>query len=208
MKRLAILSQKGGAGKTTIAVNLAVAADRLGMAAAVIDIDPQVSAARWGDSRQSESPPVISAHAERLSHFLETCRQNSAELVIVDTAPHAQGDALTAARQADFILIPCRPSIVDLRAIESTINIVRLAGKPACVVLNQAQVRGSLTQEAAEAVRELGVDLAPTEIISRVAFIHAFTTGLGVQEYEPEGKAAQEIEALFTHIQTVLKETK
>jgi chromosome partitioning protein len=75
-------------------------------------------------------------------------------------------------------------------------------------VLNQAQVRGSLTQEAAEAVRELGVNLAPTEIISRVAFIHAFTTGLGVQEYEPEGKAAQEIEALFTHIQTVLKETK
>jgi chromosome partitioning protein len=115
MKRLAILSQKGGAGKTTIAVNLAVAADRLGMAAAVIDIDPQVSAARWGDSRQSESPPVISAHAERLSYFLETCRKNSAELVIVDTAPHAQGDALTAARQADFILIPCRPSIVDLR---------------------------------------------------------------------------------------------
>jgi chromosome partitioning protein len=178
------------------------------MAAAVIDIDPQISAARWGDSRQSESPPVISAHAERLPHFLETCRKNSAELVIVDTAPHAENAALTAARLADFILIPCRPSIVDLRAIESTINIVRLAGKPACVVLNQAQVRGSLTQEAAEAVRELGVDLVPTEIISRVAFIHAFTTGLGVQEYEPEGKAAQEIEALFTHIQTVLKETK
>lgn len=206
MKKLAVLSQKGGVGKTTIAVNLAVAADRLGMAAAVVDIDPQISAARWGDSRQSESPPVTSAHAERLPQILETCRQNGADLVIIDTAPHAENAAFKAARLADFVLIPCRPSIVDLRAIESTISIARLAGKPACVVLNQAQARGSLTQEAVEAVRELGVSLVPTEIISRVAFIHAFTVGLGVQEYEPEGKAAQEIEALFTHIQTALKE--
>jgi chromosome partitioning protein len=208
MKKLAVLSQKGGVGKTTIAVNLAVAADRQDLAAAVIDIDPQISAARWGDSRKSESPAVISAHAERLPQILETCRQNGADLIIIDTAPHAESDALTAARQADFILIPCRPSIVDLRAIESTINIVRLAGKPACVVLNQAQVRGSLTQEAAEAVKDLGVDLVPTEIVSRVAFIHAFTTGLGVQEYEPEGKAALEIQALFIHIQTALNGDK
>ena len=128
MKRLVILSRKGGAGKTTIAVNLAVAADRFGLAAAVIDIDPQISAARWGDSRKSESPAVISAHAERLPQILETCRQNGADLIIIDTAPHAENDALIAARLADFVLIPCRPSIVDLRAIESTINIVRLAG--------------------------------------------------------------------------------
>jgi chromosome partitioning protein len=206
MKKLVILSQKGGAGKTTMAVNLAVAADRLGLAAAVIDIDPQISATRWGDSRQAKTPVVISSHAERLPHFLELCQQNEADLVIIDTAPHGEKDALIAARLADFILIPCRPSIVDLRAIESTIDIARLAKKPACVVLNQSPARGSLAQEAAEAVRELGVALASTEIISRVAFIHAFTTGLGVQEYEPDGKAAQEIEALFTHIQTELKE--
>ena len=90
MKKLVILSQKGGAGKTTMAVNLAVAADRLGLAAAVIDIDPQVSATRWGDSRQAETPVVISAHAERLPHFLEKCQQNDADLVIIDTAPHVK----------------------------------------------------------------------------------------------------------------------
>jgi chromosome partitioning protein len=115
VKKLVILSQKGGAGKTTIAVNLAVAADRHGLAAAVIDIDPQISATRWGDGRQAEAPVVVSSHAERLPHFLEMCQQNDADLVIVDTAPDGEKDALIAARLADFILIPCRPSIVDLQ---------------------------------------------------------------------------------------------
>jgi chromosome partitioning protein len=160
---------------------------------------------KWGDSRQSESPAVISAHAERLPHFLETCRQNGADFAIIDTAPHAQNDALAAARLADFILIPCRPSIVDLRAIEATADIARLAGKPACVVLSQTKSRSPLTQEAAEAVANAGVPLAPIHIGDRVAFVYAYTTGLGVQEYDPKGQAAEEIEALFAYIQTQLR---
>lgn len=205
MKTLAILSQKGGAGKTTLAVNLAVAGELRRLAVAVIDLDPQASATAWGDSRKDETPAVISAQAARLPNILDTCRDNDADIAIIDTAPHAENVALAAARMADLILIPCRPSIVDLRAIGASVNIAQLAGKPACVVLNQTQVRGSLTNEAAEAIKELGIALAPVQLTNRIAFIHAFTNGQGVLEYEPEGKASQEIKALFAYIQKEIR---
>lgn len=86
MKVLAILSQKGGAGKTTMALHLAVEAERRGLTTAVIDLDPQASAASWGDSRKSEGPVVVSAQASRLSQVLAAARENNARLAIIDTA--------------------------------------------------------------------------------------------------------------------------
>src|SRR6516162_6805684 len=109
MKVLAILSQKGGAGKTTLALHLAVEAQRLGLTTAVIDLDPQASAASWGDGRQQESPVVVSAQASRLNQVLSAAKEADARLAIIDTAPHSESAALAAAREADLILIPCRP---------------------------------------------------------------------------------------------------
>jgi chromosome partitioning protein len=198
MKTIAVLSQKGGTGKTTLALHLAVAAEAAGHTAAVIDLDPQSSAGGWGDSRQAEGPTVAMAHAPRLVSILEAAAANGATLALLDTAPHSQGDALAAAQAADVILIPCRPGILDLRAIDATVQIARLAKKPAIVVLNACPPQGrALIEEAAEAVRGYGIEVAPVRITQRAAFAHALASGQTAQEYEPDGKAAEEIRQLY-----------
>jgi chromosome partitioning protein len=197
MKVIAILSQKGGAGKTTLALHLAVAAEQNGQQTAVIDLDPQASAANWSDSRTADTPAVVSAQASRLTQVLDAARNAGADLAIIDTAPHSESSALAAARAADLILIPCRPSILDLRAIGSTIDLAKLAKKPAVVVLNTVPPRGSLADDAAQAVAGYDIEVAPIHIGSRAAFLHSLTAGLTAQEYEPSGKAAEEITQLY-----------
>ena len=197
MKVITILSQKGGAGKTTLALHLAVAAEQNGRQTAVIDLDPQASAASWGDSRTADTPAIVSAQASRLGQILDAARSAGAALAIIDTAPHSESSALAAARAADLILIPCRPAILDLRAIGSTIDLAKLAGKPAVVVLNMVPPRGSLAEDAAQAVAGYGVKVAPVHLGNRAAFQHSLTAGLTAQEYEPSGKAAEETTQLY-----------
>jgi chromosome partitioning protein len=114
MKTVAIISQKGGAGKTTVAIHLAVAAEQRRLRAAVFDLDPQASATSWADRRRSSTPAVVSAQASRLSNLLGQAAAQSANLVLIDSAPNADAASLAAARVADLILIPCRPAAFDL----------------------------------------------------------------------------------------------
>ena len=200
MKTVAILSQKGGTGKTTMALHLAVEAERKGAATVIVDLDPQASATSWSDLRQQETPAVVSAQATRLSQVLATVEAAGAALVLIDTAPHAESTALAAARAADLILIPCRPAILDLKAIGTTIDLVRIAGRAAVVVLNAVPPRGSLAREAGEAVEGYGITLSPASLGHRSAFVHALTAGATAQEYEPRGKAAEEVTKLYTWI--------
>ncbi|MEJ1297687.1 MAG: ParA family partition ATPase [Candidatus Sedimenticola sp. (ex Thyasira tokunagai)] len=197
MQTIAIISQKGGAGKTTMALNMAVASELFGQPAVIVDLDPQASAKAWHDSREDETPIVISAHASRLDDVLSVARENGAGLTIIDTAPHSESDALKAARAADLILIPCRPAVLDLRAIASTKELSDLAKTPAVAVINAAPPRGHLADEAAEAIRGYGLDVAPVTIAQRAAFVHSLTLGKTALEYEPKGKAAHEVKALF-----------
>ena len=108
MKTVAILSQKGGTGKTTLAVHLAVAAERRDVPVAVLDLDPQASAADWKDSRPGDAPSVTSIQASRLRKALDVAGSAGAALVIIDSAPHSADAAIAAAEAADLILIPCR----------------------------------------------------------------------------------------------------
>jgi chromosome partitioning protein len=197
MKTIAIISQKGGAGKTTLALHLAVAAEQAGRAAAVIDLDPQASATGWGDHREKDKPAVASSQAARLDQVLTAAREEGAALAIIDTAPHSENAALAAARSADLILIPCRPAILDLRAINSTIDLAKLARKPAVVVLNSVPPRSSLGEDADHAIEVYGIEVCPVRIGQRAVFIHALTEGLTAQEYEPDGKGAREIRHLY-----------
>ncbi len=200
MKIVAILSQKGGTGKTTIATNLCVAAEREGHTTALIDLDPQASATRWGDYRKAKTPAIIATPVSRLGHWLETAKENGATLVVLDTAPNSGPDALDVARTASIVLIPCKPSMVDLDAIENTVKISEIAKVPARVVLNCVDARSDLGNQARQVIRQYDVACAPCELGQRVGFVHAFNHGTGVQEFEPRGKSSHEITALYEYL--------
>jgi chromosome partitioning protein len=205
MYTVAILSQKGGTGKTTLTLHLAVAAERTGHAAAVIDLDPQASAAGWKDSRGGETPVVVPVPSSRLPQALDAARSAGAAFTFIDTAPHASEVALAAAEAADLVLIPCRPGILDLRAIGTTARAIRLAGKPAYVVLNAMPPRAiNVLADAKAAVAVHGLEVAPVAMQQRAAYAHSLTAGQSAQEYEALGKAADEISQLFAWLRREL----
>ena len=206
MKTIAIVSQKGGAGKTTLALHLATAAEAAGLPAAIIDLDPQASAAGWGDSRQGEAPVVVALPHTRLPQGLQAATDGGAELVVIDTAPHSEAAAMAATRSSDMVLIPCRAGILDLRAIGSTAELVKLAQKPAFVVLNAVPPRATqLLADAREAVQVHGLEVAPVAFQQRAAFGHALTAGKTAPEYEPAGKASEEESELLTWLRGQLR---
>jgi chromosome partitioning protein len=206
MQTVAILSQKGGSGKTTLALHLAVAAEKAGHLAAVIDLDPQASAAGWKDSRKEETPVVVSVPSTRLPQALQAARTGGADLALIDSAPHAGDVALAAAEAADFILIPCRPGILDLRAIGPTARIAKIAGKPTFVVLNAMPNRApNVLADARAAVAVHGLDVAPFSLQQRAAYAHALTSGQTAQEYEPNGKAGQDVTELYEWLRQELE---
>lgn len=197
MKTLAIVSRKGGAGKTTLALHLAVAAEAHGIATAVFDLDPQASAALWADHRGEAFPAVRPAQGPRLNVLLEQARAQDADLVILDTPPEADAIARDAAEQADAILIPCRPSALDLGAIGASVRIARNSGKPFFVVVNAAPPQGVETDEMRAALAGAGVELAPVVMHQRKAFAARMQEGRTAAEIEPQGKAAAEVRELL-----------
>src|SRR3954471_4565931 len=201
MLTIALISQKGGVGKTTLAIHLATAFEMGGRQTLLVDLDPQTSAAEWKDARQAERPYVIAVPPSRLGKTLETAREHRAEVVVLDTAPHSEGTALDAARAADLILVPCQPSIMDLRAMRKTADLLNYLKKPTFAVLNEVAAQGTVADEAARAITaQFGIPVCPIRLGQRVAFNRCLLTGQTAQEYEPGSKAAQEIDALLQWI--------
>src|SRR6266851_6259721 len=206
MYTVAMLSQKGGTGKTTLALHLAVAAEKAGQRAVVIDLGPHASAAEWKDSRQGETPVVVPVPSTRLPQAVQAAQDGGAELALIDTAPHAGDVALAAAESADLVLIPCRAGILDLRAIGTTARAVKLAGKTAYVVLNAVPPRAShILADARAAVSVHGLEVAPVALRQRAAYVHALTAGQTAQEYEPKGKADEEMTKLYRWLRRALQ---
>jgi chromosome partitioning protein len=200
MFTISILGQKGGTGKTTVALGLAVAAFRAGKVVAVVDLDPQASAANWKDRRADDAPAVVSAQSSRLKQTLAAAEEMGAEVVIIDTAGRSDDSALNAARHANLVLIPTRTNIVELEALPAAADILRLAGSPlAFVVLNG--IHPTATRQASEArdlvQKTFGLTCAPVYLCHRAAYADAMTTGRTPQELEQDGKAAGELDALF-----------
>lgn len=197
MKVLAVLSEKGGAGKTTIAVHLAVAAQLAGLDVAIVDLDPQGSAADWSDRRGS-APEAVAIPPVRLEKLLSDLRENGADLVIIDTGRDSNNAGYTAARAADFALIPCKGGGFDFRALARTLDLCRLADKRPCLVLNGMRPGATRAQaDAREALAAHPCDIAPVVVHDRAAYRAASITAKTAQESEPGSAAAGEIEALY-----------
>ncbi len=199
MPTIAIISQKGGAGKTTLALHLAAAAQGAGRTALIIDTDPQATASQWAAWRQDAPPEVIDSPPPRLAAKVAAATQQGAEVIVIDTPPHADSAARAAVEVADLVLIPCRPSAFDLSAIQTTAKLVQLLRKPAFVVFTAGSPNAPrVYQEAGELVESFGTPPCPVQIPDRAAYRHASGEGRTVMEYEPAGKAAEDIRDLYT----------
>ena len=194
MKTIAFIAQKGGVGKTTIAVNLAVAA---GIPTALFDLDQQESAVIWADRRKSDSPHVEFLTERRLPDGLKAAERGNFRLAIIDTPPAAGPQAFTAAQAADLVLIPCRPSLIDLDAIRRTAQLIKSAAVPAFVVFNAAPHSATtLLDDARAIIKGVGLASAPVVLRERSAFRASWPLGKAVTETEPKSKAAREISEL------------
>ncbi len=204
MKTVAILSEKGGAGKTTLAVHLATAAQLAGLSTAIIDLDPQASAADWADSR-SEPPEALAIPPARLAAILDKLRAGGCRFVVIDTGRDSNNAGYTAAQAADLVLIPCRVGRFDIRALSRTLDLAKLAGKPAQLVFNDlAPNATNMRAEAIEALAPMGCAIAPVQLSHRAAFRDAPMSGRTAQEIEPNSAAAAEVAAVFAWVSDTL----
>ena len=196
-RTVAIVSQKGGAGKTTLAIHLAAAATRAGQISLVIDTDPQASASQWAEWRQGAPPEIIDSAPPRIAAKIEAASEQGAELIVIDTPPHADLAASKAVECADFVLIPCRPSAFDLAAMRTTIRLVELLAKPAFVVFTAGPPNAPLIYaDATELVAGFGAPTCPVILPDRATYRHAVAGGQTVFDLDPASKAACEIKQL------------
>jgi chromosome partitioning protein len=202
---ITIAQRKGGAGKTTLAAQLAVTWAQSGAQVAVLDIDPQGSLAAWVELRRAR----LGANAvgfdfaalpgwRAASWIEEQARRN--DLIVIDNPPHAETEAQIAVRAAGLVIIPVQPSPLDLWATEATLKMVRDERRRALVVLNRVPSRSTLTDHVAAELARSGAPVAPTRIGNRIALVRAMMSGLGVVESEGASQAAAEITAFAAEV--------
>jgi chromosome partitioning protein len=210
MRTIALIVQKGGTGKTTLAVCLATTAAFAGLTTVIIDLDPQATACNWSDRRKATlpdalGPVVIDVQPARLAAALSALESKDVDLVIIDTPLRSEQSALAAAKIADLVLIPCRPQAYDLETIGSTQEILKLAGHPRAVaVLNAVPWIGTRHEQARRYLEKHGLAVYARTIGSRAAFGDAGALGKTPQEIDPKGKGALEVQQLYKYVSQLL----
>jgi chromosome partitioning protein len=204
-KVITIAQQKGGAGKTTLAAQLAVVWARQGKRLALVDIDPQASLAAWAELRRARNGAAglgfefAALAGWRAGEWVER-QARETDIVIVDSPPHAELEARIALRAASLVLVPLQPSPLDLWSAATTLRLAREEGRAILAVLNRVPARSSLTETVTAELARDSVPLAAATLGSRVAFAQAMAQGRGVIETAPSSAAAAEITALAAEI--------
>lgn len=200
-KVITIAQQKGGAGKTTLTAQLAVAFSRRGLRVAAVDIDPQGSLTAWHALRPDGASPLTLSQVPgwRLGNDIDRLKSDH-DIILIDSPPHAETEAKTAIRTADLVLLPVQPSPMDLWAMKPTHDVARKEKTAALVVLNRMPPRGRLSEQVMNQLGAQDVSVAASQLGSRVAFASSMMEGLGAVESEPRGSAAREIIALCDEI--------
>jgi chromosome partitioning protein len=205
MNTVALLARKGGAGKTTCAIHMGALAQAAGQRVLFFDLDPQRSLATWWQSRTADMPPLIETDAGRLAALLEDAAREGYDLAVVDTPPAVTFDTARVAALASLVLIPLRPSILDIYAVESTAAVVQTAKAKALLVLNACMPptgagEAPTTTEARTALKGMALPVAATALAQRMDYTRALNNGEAVTEFAPASKAAAEITRLWREV--------
>ena len=207
MKTLVVMSRKGGAGKTTLAVNLSLTAHLAGWKTLLADIDPQRSASDALRARVGPGPSLAEINAGKLFQARSQAVHDAYDVMLIDTPAAPDADVAVAVNSADLCVLVCRPTFLDIASVARSAEMVRRLGKAGLIVLNQApSKRGGLepvsVQKAIEALRFCGLPLAPVGLRSRSVFQQAIAHGQSVAELEPDGAAAHDMSRLWAHLKS------
>ena len=200
MMVVAVVAQKGGVGKTTIATCLGVEGELRGLSVSILDLDPQATASFWHDTRMHDTPAVVSLQASRIRPVLKSAERAGCDLAILDAAAIARDVIYAASASANYVLIPTKSSVFDVTSLLQTVEIVKQTGRSLSVVLNFVPPKGVETNDAIELLGRQKIRVSPARISNRKAIFRAQGFGKTVQETEPRSKAATEFRELFDDV--------
>jgi chromosome partitioning protein len=200
MKAITFVTQKGGSGKSTLCICLAVAAQEAGQSVCILEMDRQATISDWAEHRKQASPEVAQVDATQLDDIMARLRRSDFDYVFIDTPGVDSPGSLAAIRAADLCVIPCRPTPADLRAFKPTLAAIYRLEKKFTFVLNQTPPRSYRVRDATDGLAVLGV-LPEVNIVMRNDHQDALGLGQGVTEFNPTGPAAAEVRQLWAWIE-------
>jgi chromosome partitioning protein len=202
---ISIQNQKGGVGKTTLAVHISHALALRDEPTLLLDADPQGSARDWAAARKSQPPfSVVGLDRPTIHRDLPAIAKNYAH-VVIDGPPRVTDLARSAIAAADLVLIPVQPSPYDVWAAQEVINLIKEASVfkeslKSVFVINRKITNTAIGRDVAEALSGYGVPVLRSQICQRVSFAESAASGQTVMEIDPNGQAAQEITVLVNEL--------